>query len=117
MNFTYLNMNMLEYQNNIKRLVRLQLLSQHNNSEKETFLTAKTHPLLDNFGKANTERYARKRKNLFSMNDHIFTKIRKTLHQRNSYVGHIQQTLNVFLCIFIFTTYYIYFGVRNFKSI
>ena len=51
------------------------------------------------------------------MNDHKFTKIRKTLYQRKSYIGHTQQTLNAFLCIFIFRTYYIYFGVRNFKSI
>ena len=51
------------------------------------------------------------------INDQKFTKIRKTLYQRNSYIGHTQQTLNAFLCIFIFRTYYIYFDVRNFKSI
>ena len=112
---TYLNT--LEDQNNMKRLVWLQLLSQHNNSQKENFLTPKTDSLLDYFGKTSTEGYARKRKKLFTMNDHKFTKIKKTLYQRNSYIGHTQQTLNAFLCIFIFRTYYIYFGVRNFKSI
>ena len=80
-------------------------------------MTPKTDPLLDYFGKANIEGYARKRKNVFPMNDHKFTKIRKTLYQGNSYIGHTQQTMNAFLCMFIFRTYYIYFGVRNFKLI
>ena len=30
------------------------------------------------------------------MNDHKFTKIRKTLYQRKSYIGHTQQTLDAF---------------------
>ena len=44
-------------------------------------LTPKTDPLSDYLGKTSAERQARKRKNLYTMNDQKFTKIGKTVYQ------------------------------------
>ena len=77
-------------------------------------MISKTNPPSDYLGKTNLEGEARKSRNLFTMNDHKFTKIGKMLYQRNSYIGYTLQTLNAFPCIYI--SIYI-FGVRNSKSI
>ena len=62
---------------------------------------SKTNPPSDYLGKTNLEGEARKSRNLFTMNDHKFTKIGKMLYQRNSYIGYIYKRWTPFL-VFIF---------------